>query len=216
MIDVGAPDFALGVVGAGAMGSGIAQVALTGGMAVVLSDASEAQLDKARTALFARIDRLVEKRELKPDLAAAAKARLTLAREIGALAPCGVVVEAIVEDLDVKRKVFRALEEIVGDDAILASNTSSIPIAAIAAACRRRQRVAGLHFFNPVPLMRLVEVIASADTDPVVVKALSALGQRMGRTPVVVKDAPGFLVNFGGRAYYQEALHILQENVANA
>jgi 3-hydroxybutyryl-CoA dehydrogenase len=214
MIDVGAPDFALGVVGAGAMGSGIAQVALTGGMAVVLSDASEAQLDKARTALFARIDRLVEKRELKPDLAAAAKARLTLAREIGALAPCGVVVEAIVEDLDVKRKVFRALEEIVGDDAILASNTSSIPIAAIAAACRRRQRVAGLHFFNPVPLMRLVEVIASADTDPVVVKALSALGQRMGRTPVVVKDAPGFLVNFGGRAYYQEALHILQENVA--
>jgi 3-hydroxybutyryl-CoA dehydrogenase len=214
MIDVGAPDFALGVVGAGAMGSGIAQVALTGGIAVVLSDVNEAQLDKARVALFARIDRLVEKRELKPDVAAAAKARLAVARDIGALAPCGVVIEAIVEELEVKRKVFRALEEIVGEDAILASNTSSIPIAAIAAACRHRRRVAGMHFFNPVPLMRLVEVIASADTDPRVVQALSALGQRMGRTPVAVKDAPGFLVNFGGRAYYQEALHILQESVA--
>ncbi|HEX6841169.1 MAG TPA: 3-hydroxyacyl-CoA dehydrogenase NAD-binding domain-containing protein, partial [Stellaceae bacterium] len=214
MINVGAPDFVLGIVGAGAMGSGIAQVALTGGMAVILHDASEAQLDKARGALFARIDRLVEKRELKPDAAAAAKAQLTLAREIDALAPCGVVVEAIVEDLDVKRKVFRALEEIVGEDAILASNTSSIPIAAIAAACRHRRRVAGMHFFNAVPLMRLVEVIASADTDPSVVETLSALGQRMGRTPVAVKDAPGFLVNFGGRAYYQEALHILQESVA--
>ena len=214
MIDVGAPDFAVGVVGAGAMGSGIAQVALTGGLAVVLTDANEAQLDKSRAALFARIDRLVEKRELKPDQAAAAKARLTLAREIGALAKCGVVIEAIVEDLDIKRKVFRALEEVVGDDAILASNTSSIPIAAIAAACRHRRRVAGMHFFNPVPLMRLVEVIASADTEAAVVQVLGELGQRMGRTPVTVKDAPGFLVNFGGRAYYQEALHILQESVA--
>ena len=214
MIDVGAPDFTLGVVGAGAMGSGIAQVALTGSMAVILTDANAAQLDKVRAALFARIDRLAEKRELKPELAVAAKARLTLAREIGALAPCGVVVEAIVEDLEIKRKLFRTLEEVVGEEAILASNTSSIPIAAIAAACGHRRRVAGMHFFNPVPLMRLVEVIASADTDPAVVKVLAELGQRMGRTPVTVKDAPGFLVNFGGRAYYQEALHILQESVA--
>ena len=214
MIDVGAPDFMLGVVGAGAMGSGIAQVALTGGLAVILTDANAAQLDKARTALFARIDRLAEKRELKPELAAAAKARLTLTPDLGALAPCSVVVEAIVEDLEVKRKLFRTLEEVVGEDTILASNTSSIPIAAIAAACRHRRRVAGMHFFNPVPLMRLVEVIASADTDPAVVEVLTELGQRMGRTPVTVKDAPGFLVNFGGRAYYQEALHILQESVA--
>src|SRR5260221_5595791 len=214
MIDVGAPDFTLGVVGAGAMGSGIAQVALTGSMAVILTDANAAQLDKVRAALFARIDRLAEKRELKPELAVAAKARLTLAREIGALAPCGVVVEAIVEDLEIKRKLFRTLEEVVGEEAILASNTSSIPIPAIAPACGHRRRVAGLPFFNPVPLMRLVEVIASADTDPAVVKVLAELGQRMGRTPVTVKDAPGFLVNFGGRAYYQEALHILQESVA--
>ncbi|HEX7970079.1 MAG TPA: 3-hydroxyacyl-CoA dehydrogenase [Stellaceae bacterium] len=216
MIDASAPDFILGVVGAGAMGSGIAQVALTGGMAVILTDANEAQLDKAKAALFARLDRLAEKRELTADAAAAAKARLRLARDVADLAPCRVVIEAIVEDLDAKRKLFRALEEVVGENAILASNTSSIPIAAIAAACGHRRRVAGMHFFNPVPLMRLVEIIASADTDPAVADALAAHGTRKGRTPVKVKDAPGFLVNLGGRAYYQEALHILQESVATA
>ncbi len=216
MIDAGAPDFVLGVVGAGAMGSGIAQVALTAGMAVILTDTSDAQLEKAKAALFARLDRLAEKREVTADAAAAAKARLRLARDVSALAPCGAVIEAIVENLDAKRNLFHALEEVVAEDAILASNTSSIPIASIAAACRHRRRVAGMHFFNPVPLMRLVEIIAAADTDPAVADALSALGTRMGRTPVKVKDAPGFLVNLGGRAYYQEALHILQESVAGA
>ena len=214
MIDVGARDFVLGVVGAGAMGSGIAQVALTGGMTVFLTDANAAQLDKAHAGLFARLDRLAEKGEQKPDAVAAAKDRLRLVRGVSELAPCGVVVEAIVENLEVKRALFRDIEAAVGEDAIIASNTSSIPIAAIAQACRHRRRVAGMHFFNPVPLMRLVEIIAATDTDPAVTETLSELGKRMGRTPVTVKDAPGFLVNFGGRAYYQEALHILQEGVA--
>ncbi len=216
MVDIGARDFVLGVVGAGAMGSGIAQVALTGGLAVRLTDADAAQLEKARTALFRRLDRLAEKGEAKPDQVAAAKARLTLVAEVGDLAPCGVVIEAIVERLDVKRTLFRALEAVLTEDAIIASNTSSIPIAAIAQACRVRGRIAGMHFFNPVPLMRLVEIIAAADTDAPVVEALAALGRRMGRTPVTAKDAPGFLVNLGGRAYYQEALHLLQESVASA
>ncbi len=214
MIDIGARDFVLGVVGAGAMGSGIAQVALTGGLAVRLTDADAAQLDKARVMLFQRLGRLVEKREARPDQVAAAKARLTLVSEVGDLAPCGVVIEAIVERIEVKRTLFRALEAVLAEDAIIASNTSSIPIAAIAQACRVRRRIAGMHFFNPVPLMRLVEIIAAADTDAPVVAALSELGRRMGRTPVTVKDAPGFLVNLGGRAYYQEALHLLQESVA--
>lgn len=213
MVDIGAADFVLGVVGAGAMGAGIAQVALTGGLAVRLTDADGAQLEKARAALFQRLDRLAEKGEAKPDQVAAAKARLTLARGVGDLAPCGVVVEAIVENLEVKRALFRELEAVLAEGAIIASNTSSIPIAALAQACRRRRRIAGMHFFNPVPLMRLVEIIASADTDAAVTTTLAALGERMGRTPVTVKDAPGFLVNLGGRAYYQEALHILQENV---
>src|SRR5258708_19057913 len=115
MIDVGAPDFTLGVVGAGAMGSGIAQVALTGSMAVILTDANAAQLDKVRAALFARIDRLAEKRELKPELAVAAKARLTLAREIGALAPCGGVVEAIGGGPEIKPKLLRPPQGGVGE-----------------------------------------------------------------------------------------------------
>ena len=216
MIDVGAADFTLGVVGAGAMGAGIAQVALTGGLAVRLTDANAAQLEKARASLFARLDRFVEKGEAAPDRVAAAKSRLVLASDVAALAPCRVVLEAIYENLEAKRQVFRALEAVVAEDAILASNTSSIPIAAIAQACKLRRRVAGMHFFNPVPLMRLVEIIAAADTDAAAVATLAALGERMGRTPVRVKDAPGFLVNFGGRAYYQEALHILQENAATA
>jgi 3-hydroxybutyryl-CoA dehydrogenase len=214
MIDINARDFVLGVVGAGAMGSGIAQVALTGGLAVRLTDASEAQLEKARATLFQRLDRLAEKGEAKPDQIAAAKARLMPVGAVSELAPCAIVIEAIVENLDVKRTLFRTLEGVLADDAIIASNTSSIPIAAIAQACRHRRRVAGMHFFNPVPLMRLVEIIASTDTDPEVAATLAELGRRMGRTPVTVKDAPGFLVNLGGRAYYQEGLHLLQENVA--
>jgi len=214
MVEIGARDFVLGVVGAGAMGSGIAQVALTGGIAVRLTDANAPQLEKTRAMLFQRLDRLAEKGEAKPDQIAAAKARLTLVAEVRELAPCGVVIEAIVESLEIKRTLFRALEAVLAEDAIIASNTSSIPIAAIAQACRHRRRVAGMHFFNPVPLMRLVEIIAAADTDAAVADALTELGRRMGRTPVTVKDAPGFLVNLGGRAYYQEALHLLQENVA--
>jgi 3-hydroxybutyryl-CoA dehydrogenase len=216
MKDVDAPDFTLGVVGAGAMGSGIAQVALTGGIRVVQFDANQGALPKARDAIVARLDRLVEKGELATDAATAAKGRLTLADSLDAFAPCDAVVEAIVENIDVKREVFRKLEDVVAEDAILASNTSSLPIASIAQACRRRGRIAGLHFFNPVPLMRLVEVIEASDTDPAVGEALMRLGRRLGRTPVRVKDAPGFLVNLGGRAYTTEALHILQEGAATA
>jgi 3-hydroxybutyryl-CoA dehydrogenase len=214
MIDVDAPNFVLGVIGAGAMGSGIAQVALTGGMSVVLTDANTDQLGKTRDTLFARLDRLVEKGEAKPEAVAAAKTRLKLAASLEDFAPCRVVVEAVVENLDVKRELFTALEGIVAEDAVIASNTSSIPIASIAKACRNRGRIAGMHFFNPVPLMRLVEIIAAADTDEATVETLTRLGQRMGRTPVTVKDAPGFLVNLGGRAFYQEALHILLESAA--
>jgi 3-hydroxybutyryl-CoA dehydrogenase len=183
-------------------------------MDVVLTDASPEQLDRARDTLYARLDRLAEKGEARPDAVAAAKARLTLARDLRGFARCGVVIEAIIENLDAKRTLFQDLESVLGEEAIIASNTSSIPIAALARACRRRGRIAGMHFFNPVPLMRLVEIIAAADTDPPVSDALARLGERMGRTPVKVKDAPGFLVNLGGRAYYQEALHLLQEGVA--
>jgi 3-hydroxyacyl-CoA dehydrogenase, NAD binding domain len=182
MIDVGAADFTLGVVGAGAMGAGITHVALTGGLTVRLTDANAAQLDKARASLFARLDRFVEKGEAAPDRVAAAKSRLVLASDVAALAPCRVVLEAIYENLEAKRQVFRALEAVVAKDAILASNTSSIPIAAIAQACKQRRRVAGMHFFNPVPLMRLVEIIAAADTDVAARRSVSAWDGRRSRS----------------------------------
>jgi 3-hydroxybutyryl-CoA dehydrogenase len=168
MRDVDAPDFTLGVLGAGAMGAGIAQVALSGGVTVVLSDANAPVLEKARDAIFARLDRLAEKGDLKRPALNAAKSRLRLIGGGGTadFVDCDAVVEAIVEDLDVKRRVFAELEAVVGPDAILASNTSSLPIAAIAQACRNRARVAGMHFFNPVPVMRLVEIIETADTAP--------------------------------------------------
>lgn len=214
MAEIGTPEHPLGIVGAGAMGAGIAQVALANGLDVVLWDQAEGAAEKARAAIFARLARSVEKGELEPALRDSAERRLRLAGGLPDFAGCGAVIEAVVEDLEVKRRLFAELEGIVAEDAILASNTSSLPIGAIARAARRRRRIAGLHFFNPVPLMRLVEVIRAADTDDAVVESLVALGKRLGRVPVVVKDAPGFLVNLGGRAYTTEALHLLHEGVA--
>ena len=211
---VEAGDFVLGVVGSGAMGSGIVQVALTGGLSVILTDANAAQLEKSRAAIFQRLDRLAEKGEQTAAAVAEAKSRLVIAGELRDFARCDAVVEAIVENLEAKRQLFQKLEEVVKQETILASNTSSLPIAAIARACRHRRRIAGMHFFNPVPLMRLVEIIEAAETDPAVSDTLMRLGRRLGRTPVKVKDAPGFLVNLGGRAFGSEALHILMENVA--
>ncbi|MDH3742989.1 MAG: 3-hydroxyacyl-CoA dehydrogenase NAD-binding domain-containing protein, partial [Hyphomicrobiales bacterium] len=132
------------------------------------------------------------------------------------LADCTVVIEAVFEDLGLKQSIFSQLEDIVSDDAILASNTSSLLIASIAKSCRHRERIAGMHFFNPVPLMKLVEVIRGPETSPDVVAVLNDLGRRMGREPVTVKDAPGFLVNHGGRAYTTEAMRVLHERVASA
>ena len=202
----------VGIVGAGAMGAGIAQVALQGGLQVVLYDAAEGAVARARDSIIGRLERLASKGELT-DLEAA-KQNLQLATGLADLGRATVVVEAIVEDLDAKRKLIEALEPDLADDAIFASNTSSIPIGALAQAAKHRGRVAGLHFFNPVPLMKLVEVVAAPDTEPSVTARLMALGRAMGRTPVLVKDGPGFLVNLGGRAYITEALHLLQERVA--
>jgi len=197
------------------MGSGIVQVGLANGFRVVLWDAAGGAAEKARDTVFGRLARLVEKGDLAPERLKAAQGSLTVASGLQDFAPCDVVIEAVVEDLGVKRQLFRDLEAIVRPDAILASNTSSLPIGAIARECTVRRRIAGLHFFNPVPLMRLVEVIRAADTDDAVIATLVELGRALGRTPVVVKDAPGFLVNLGGRAYTTEALHILDEGVAS-
>lgn len=214
-MEIDTADTVVGIVGAGAMGQGIAQVAAAGGMRTLIHDAAEGAARRAVERVGERIDRLAEKGRLAPEEAAAAKARLEAVDGIAALAPCRVVVEAVVEDLAVKQSVFRDLEAVVAPDAILATNTSSIPIGAIARALDRPGRVAGMHFFNPVPLMKLVEVIEGPDTDPAVADTLVALGRAMTRVPVKATDAPGFLVNFGGRAFTTEGLMLAHEGVAS-
>lgn len=196
------------------MGRGIAQVGITGGMAVRLFDAAPGAAAKAADAIAAQLDQMVTKGRLSADAAGAAKARLQVIDRLEDMAPADLVVEAIVENLSVKQEVFRQLEAIVRPDCLLASNTSSLRIASIASACGGRDRVAGLHFFNPVPLMKLVEVIRAPATSDDAIAALVKVGERMGRVPVVVQDSPGFLVNLGGRAYTQEALRIVAEGVA--
>lgn len=204
----------IGVVGTGAMGQGIAQVAVQGGLVAVLLDTREGAAQAAKGAIATRLLRLVEKGKLTQDAAEAAVERLRPATSLGDLAGAGCIVEAVFEDLEVKRRLFKDLEEVVGDDCIIASNTSSIPIASIARVCRKRDRIAGFHFFNPVPLMRLVEIIRTVETSDATVERLDVLGRRMTRTPVVVKDSPGFLVNLGGRAFSTEGLRIAHEGVA--
>jgi len=205
----------IGVVGSGAMGAGIAQIALTSGLKVLLHDTNADALKKARNEIKARIERLVEKGSVPAELVECIDEQLVLANELTALAPAQVVIEAIVERLDAKQSLFAALEKIVGATAVLATNTSSLSVAAIARGCVQRERVCGMHFFNPVPLMKLVEVIGTPDTSEQTMQTALALSARIGKTAVRVKDVPGFLVNLLGRAYTTEALHVRHENVAS-
>lgn len=214
MADPKTEGLVVGVVGCGAMGQGIIQVSLQGGLKVVAYDAKDGGAEAGVTKVIERLDRLVEKERISAADAEAMKAALTVAADISDLAPCQLVVEAVFEDIGVKHEVFGKLEAVVAQDAILASNTSSLPIGSIARPLKHPERVAGLHFFNPVPLMRLVEVIKGPATSDEVIEALKTIGDRMGRVPVVVKDSPGFLVNLGGRAFTTEGLALHHEQVA--
>lgn len=214
MFDPNAQDLKLAVVGTGAMGRGIAQIAAQAGCTVLLFDAQPGAAAKAQEALQHTFETLAGKGKLSAEAAAAATGRLHVEHDLGGLAAAQAVVEAIVEDLDIKRKLFRELEDIVATDAVLASNTSSLSITAIATACQRPERVAGLHFFNPVPLMKVVEVIDGLRSNRAVGDALMALVRRMGHQPVRALDTPGFIVNHAGRGYNTEALKLLGEGVA--
>lgn len=205
----------LGVVGTGAMGRGIAQVFAQAGHRVMLFDAATGAATAARGAIDDTLQRLVDKGRLSRDAYQATLARLQPVDALAAFAACDVVVEAIVEDLAVKRRLFVELEGLVRDDTVLATNTSSLSVTAVAAACRLPSRVAGFHFFNPVPLMKVVEVIAGVRTAPAVVQALVALAQRAGHAPVIAQDTPGFLVNHAGRGYGTEALKMVGEGVTD-
>ena len=210
------PEFStVGLVGTGAMGRGIAQIAAQAGATVRLFDTQPDAVAKAQAALGAQWDKLLEKSKLSADAVAACKARLKPAAQLADLADCDLVVEAIVERLDVKQKLFAELEAIVQPGAVLATNTSSLSVTAIAAGLKRPQQFAGYHFFNPVPLMKVVECIAGLKTDPAVCQRLAALARQMGHTPVQAGDTPGFIVNHAGRGYGTEALRIVGEGVAD-
>ncbi|MFO1180385.1 3-hydroxyacyl-CoA dehydrogenase [Ottowia sp.] len=205
----------VGLVGTGAMGRGIAQIAAQAGAVVRLFDTQADAVAKAQAALGAQWDKLAEKGKLSADAVAACKARLKPAAQLADLADCDLVVEAIVERLDVKQKLFAELEAIVQPTAVLATNTSSLSVTAIAAGLKHPQRFAGYHFFNPVPLMKVVECIAGLKTDPAVCQRLAAFARQMGHTPVQAGDTPGFIVNHAGRGYGTEALRIVGEGVAD-
>lgn len=209
-----AEDLVVGVVGAGAMGQGIVQVAVAGGIKTLILDQRPGAAAEAIEKISGRLNRLVEKGKMDQPACDHAISLMTPCEQYDQMAPAHVVVEAVFEELAAKRDVFQNLEKVVGNDCILTSNTSSIPIASIASACRLRKRVAGFHFFNPVPLMKLVEVIGTTETDEDVLNKLMQVGRLMTRTPVLVKDAPGFLVNMGGSAFTTEGFTIFHENIA--
>src|SRR5258708_10630932 len=213
-LDVSRPDLSLAVVGTGVMGRGIAQIAAQAGIRALLHDSRPGAAREAKESVSAQLARLAEKGRLERDALDRAQANLVIADSLAALASCPIVIEAIVENLDSKRELFGSLEDIVSGDGLIASNTSSFAITAIAAACRRPERIAGFHFFNPVPLMKVVEVVDGLLTAPWVGEALAALALRCGHKPVRAKDTPGFIVNHAGRGYGTEALRILGEGIA--
>ncbi|AHG91247.1 3-hydroxyacyl-CoA dehydrogenase NAD-binding protein [Gemmatirosa kalamazoonensis] len=209
----------VGVLGAGAMGTGIAQVALVRGHRVVLADARPDAAERASETLGRALAREVEKGRLTPAAANGAHRRLTIVRGTEDLAPfaeCGLVIEAVVEDLGVKRESFRRLEDVVTDEAVLATNTSSLSVASIAGACRRPERVVGVHFFNPAPVLPLVEIVPALATSPAIAIAVRQLVDGWGKTTVLASDTPGFIVNRVARPFYGESLRLLDEGLADA
>jgi 3-hydroxybutyryl-CoA dehydrogenase len=199
----------VGIVGAGTMGAGIAQVAAVAGHPVCLYDAVPGAAEEAIAAIRVRLARLTEKGRIDPQLALDTSDRLTAAGSVAELRDSGLVIEAVIEDLGIKRDLFATIEALCGPDTILATNTSSLSITEIAAGLGRPQRLAGMHFFNPAPLLPLVEVVAGKATDPEVMDTLVATAAAWGKTPVRCASTPGFIVNRVARPYYAEAFRLL-------
>jgi 3-hydroxybutyryl-CoA dehydrogenase len=206
----------IGVIGAGTMGHGIAQTCAIRGYNVIMQDVSDSLAQKGLDALGVSLERLVKKDKITQEACAQALARIQTTTDIEAMAECDLVVEAASENIDVKLQIFSKLHTICGKSAILASNTSSLSLTRIAAASGRADRVIGMHFFNPVPLMALVEVIRALQTSDETYAAVDALARDLGKTPISVKDSPGFVVNRMLVPMINEAAFILYEGLAKA
>jgi 3-hydroxybutyryl-CoA dehydrogenase len=209
-------DAVIGVIGAGTMGAGIAQVAAKAGHQVLLYDAFEGAAQRGLEGVKKGLLKLVQRGKMQQNDVDTLLSRITLTDSLEGFAPARVVIEVIVERLDIKQSVFSQLEEICADDTILATNTSSISVTAIGSKLKRPQNLVGMHFFNPAPIMKLVEVIRGLDTDPAVAEAIYDLSSRWGKSPVRAKSTPGFIVNRVARPFYAEGLRVLQEGGADA
>lgn len=203
----------IGVIGAGAMGSGIAQVAATAGHQVVIFDTNE----KALAVCKQKLIEVLQKLETKGRITNAEEIinRFSFAHNLNDLKNADLVIEAIVENLAIKKSIFSDLEKVVKPNCILASNTSSLSITSIAAACEKAERVIGIHFFNPAPLMALVEIVPALQTENGLAENIKKLMLQWGKTPVIAKDTPGFIVNRVARPFYSEALRIYEEGIAD-
>jgi 3-hydroxybutyryl-CoA dehydrogenase len=203
----------IGVVGSGAMGSGIAQVAAMHGHQVVIFDANATAIEKSKNGLEKVLNGLQEKGKIP--VAKEILDRFTFASDIASFQGCGLIIEAIIENLQVKQQVFADLENVVDSDCILATNTSSLSVTLIASACQKPERVVGIHFFNPAPLMPLVEIIPAVQSDESIVENSRNIINSWGKTTVLAKDTPGFIVNRVARPFYGEAIRIYEEGIAD-
>ncbi|MES2678585.1 MAG: 3-hydroxyacyl-CoA dehydrogenase NAD-binding domain-containing protein [Bacteroidota bacterium] len=205
----------IGVIGSGAMGSGIAQVAAAAGHSVVVFDNNLQALQKAETNLSASLQKLVEKQKITAEAQNNILQRTRFVAELNQLSGSHLIIEAIVENLEVKKSLFSELEKIVDDSCVLATNTSSLSVTSIAAACKKPGRVIGIHFFNPATIMQLVEIIPGIATEKEVTLAAKRRIDAWGKTTVIAKDTPGFIVNRVARPFYSEALRIFEEGIAD-
>ena len=205
----------IGVIGAGAMGCGIAQVAATAGATVLLFDEDKKAVDKAKLNLGSGLKKLEEKGKISKEASKEILSRIHFSTGLSEFESCTLVIEAIIENLAIKQKVFFEVEKIVHKNCILASNTSSLSIASIASSCKDPSRVIGIHFFNPAPIMPLVEIIPSLSTKPGLADSCLTLLKSWGKTAVLAKDMPGFIVNRVARSYYGESIRIYEEGIAD-
>lgn len=200
----------IAVVGAGTMGAGIAESAAVAGLSAVVLDVQEDALARGRKTIERDLERRVQKRRISDDERREILGRVSMTTAVKDCADAPLVVEAVVENMEVKRKVFADLEGVVSGEAVLATNTSSLSVAGIAAGAERPERVVGMHFFNPVPAMRLVEIVTGPSTDPSAVSRAEEISERLGKTSIRVSDTPGFVVNRVARPFYLEALRIVE------
>jgi 3-hydroxybutyryl-CoA dehydrogenase len=205
----------IGVVGAGTMGRGIAQIAATYGHSVILQDINDEILQDVQSSLEIILNRLQEKGRLEGKSAEEILKRILFTNNLNHFSDCGLIIEAVVENKEIKKKLFSELEKIIKENCILTTNTSSLSITSIAAACQKPERVLGIHFFNPAPLMPLVEIIPGIRTDKSTVNTARSLINEWGKTTVFAKDTPGFIVNRVARPFYGEALRIFEEGIAD-